>query len=80
MTNYLHVNPLEFHQAVPGGYFLDSSEKTFFSFLQSISIMNSYMTGWEDHLQHTSKSTKTSFLRNQCINLAGILTWLESPA
>lgn len=46
MTNYLHVNPLEFHQAVPGGYFLDSSEKTFFSFLQSISIMNSYMTGW----------------------------------
>lgn len=42
--NYLHINSLEFHWALPRGCFLDYSEKAYIHFLQNTSIINPYVT------------------------------------
>jgi len=42
-SSYLHINPLVFHWAVPGGSFSDYSEKAYIDFLQDISIKNPYV-------------------------------------
>lgn len=44
-SSYLHINPLEFHQAIPEESFLDYSEKACIHFLQNTNIMNPYVIG-----------------------------------